>query len=168
MKHLDQVLSAQSEPPSPLEAKLASTEGSLKHGQPGLPLKDEASSSETPPLSDTIRVKAAEKLQSRSKKQSVGGNGSEQILKKTVKRRNRQPLKKGLKKQRLTPQQICFLELRYQKDPDWQAKDLSQLAKELNFPRVKIYKWHWDRKQRKSTISDFGIDTSSVSGLRLD
>lgn len=54
----------------------------------------------------------------------------------------------GLKKQRLTTQQICLLETEFQKNNNWTKSDIKALAERLNFIEYKIYKWHWDRLHR--------------------
>ena len=61
---------------------------------------------------------------------------------------------KRLRRRRLTPQQIAFLESQYQRDPVFTSMRISQLAKQLNLGRTKVYKWTWDRRKKGNCSSD--------------
>ena len=47
----------------------------------------------------------------------------------------------------MTSEQLDFLENEFQRDPDWKLAKTRQLATELQIDRIKIYKWHYDRKK---------------------
>ena len=51
----------------------------------------------------------------------------------------------------LTSEQKSILEHYYKKMPNWNASKIGEISKRLDLPRIKVYKWNWDRK-RKSTF----------------
>ena len=51
-------------------------------------------------------------------------------------------------RRRLTQEQIDVLESEYLKDPVWETKQITKLARRLKLNRTKVYKWHWDRKKK--------------------
>ena len=53
----------------------------------------------------------------------------------------------GLRRHRLTLNQVKILESAFLNDPEWSKQDVKELAAGLDLSRVKIYKWHYDRKK---------------------
>ena len=41
-----------------------------------------------------------------------------------------------------------LLEAEFNKNMNWSREKIVQLARRLDFSYVKVYKWHYDRKQR--------------------
>ncbi len=44
--------------------------------------------------------------------------------------------------------ELNFLEAEYLKDSDWDTEKTRQLAFKIGLNRIKIYKWHYDRKKQ--------------------
>ena len=40
-----------------------------------------------------------------------------------------------------------MLEQEYQRNPNWDLQHTKQLAERFGLTRVKVYKWHYDRKR---------------------
>ena len=43
---------------------------------------------------------------------------------------------------------IYVLEREYNANPNWDGQKIADLAKELIIPKVKVYKWNWDRRKK--------------------
>ena len=54
-----------------------------------------------------------------------------------------------LRRARLTSDQHAVLENAFLIDPNWSKRYVKELALSLNLNRVKVYKWHWDRKKKE-------------------
>ena len=54
-----------------------------------------------------------------------------------------------IRRARLNLKQMNQLENAYIKNPNWSKKDISQIAQQMSMRRVKVYKWHWDRKKKE-------------------
>ena len=48
----------------------------------------------------------------------------------------------------MTRTQLDMLENAYQNNSDWSRDFVKQTAIRLGLNRVKVYKWHWDRKKK--------------------
>ena len=53
----------------------------------------------------------------------------------------------------MTVEQLNLLEAEFQSNPIWNTKRTKNIAESLNINRVKVYKWHYDRKRRDVTIA---------------
>lgn len=53
-----------------------------------------------------------------------------------------------------------MLETRYSLNKNWTNGEIKELAKRLEVPFAKIYKWHWERKKKDQK------DTLSIMRLR--
>ena len=54
-----------------------------------------------------------------------------------------------------------LLEAEYQKQSDWNIAKTKELSTRLNLSRVKIYKWHYDRKRKE--VQDMAQTTPNDS-----
>ena len=43
---------------------------------------------------------------------------------------------------------IYVLEREYNANPNWDSQKLAELGRELGVPKVKVYKWNWDRRKK--------------------
>ena len=57
--------------------------------------------------------------------------------------------KEKLRRRRLSKIEMNLLEAEYQKQSDWNIAKTKELSTRLNLSRVKIYKWHYDRKRKE-------------------
>jgi len=54
----------------------------------------------------------------------------------------------------MSKDQLLFLEEEYQKQPNWSLAHTKSIAQGLDLDRVKVYKWHYDRKRRDKAELD--------------
>ena len=36
----------------------------------------------------------------------------------------------------------------FEKDPNWSSKMITDLAQRFDLPKMKVYKWNWDRRDK--------------------
>lgn len=49
---------------------------------------------------------------------------------------------------RLNQAQKARLELSYQRNPEWSNEEIDRLARLIQIPFTKVYKWNWERKKK--------------------
>ena len=69
------------------------------------------------------------------------------------------PTEPRIKRARVVKSKDCnaALELVYQKTSIWPRKLMIELGKQLGITRVKVYKWHYDRKFREKNIVEITL-----------
>ena len=55
-------------------------------------------------------------------------------------------------RKRFTNEQLQILEHEYLRKSNWKTKDTKRLAKLLRVNRIRIYKWHYDKKRKESGV----------------
>jgi len=73
--------------------------------------------------------------------------------------------KKCPRRQKLNCNILAYLELEYLKDQIFTTERVSKLAKTLSLPRIKVYKWSWDRC-KKTRLSQLCMITSDKKQLK--
>ena len=59
----------------------------------------------------------------------------------------------------MTREQLKILKQEFQKDPNWEGQEFTNLAQRLGVPRIKIYKWWWDvRKKHEKATKEVSIE----------
>ena len=49
----------------------------------------------------------------------------------------------------MTAAQRVILEQEYECDPNWSRQKTAEIAIKLGVKREKVYKWHWDRRNKE-------------------
>ena len=57
------------------------------------------------------------------------------------------------RRHRLTRLEVAVLEVEYQREPRWDKRKTKELAQRYDLDRVKIYKWHYDRKKKDARLN---------------
>jgi len=75
--------------------------------------------------------------------------------------------KKCPRREKLNCNILAYLELEYLKDQVFTSDRVSNLAKTLGLPRVKVYKWSWDRckKTRSSQLCMITSDKAQLEKM---
>lgn len=63
-------------------------------------------------------------------------------------KKNSKASRRPLRRRRLTKQEHDYLEAQYIKSPIWDTEKTRAIAEHMNLKRIKIYKWHYCRKQK--------------------